>query len=175
MHTNFWTSVGATTISSNATHTRCSFNYLSTYAVLEKSEEATSYDLLAIIIGSAITSLLLIGMITISIVCFKRRKVSECCCAPKCSKLTVCTFFALFRFFTTLTNPVLFISFRAVTHALPGIAGHAARLAAWLGVEPSARTISTRPCPTPPHCTMQDCIPPTPHSSPPVSTQYRRL
>ena len=77
LHTNFWTTEGATTLSSNASHTICSFNYLSTYAVMQTRNQVTDYNFLAILIGSILLAIAMFSIATIAIIYWRRIKVGR--------------------------------------------------------------------------------------------------
>ena len=77
MHTNFWTTEGAVTLASNSSHTICSFNYLSTYAVMQRRIPATDYDFLAIVIGSILLAIATFSIATIAVIYWRRVKVGE--------------------------------------------------------------------------------------------------
>ena len=78
LHTNFWTTEGAVTLATNASHTVCSFNYLSTYAVMRQRIPATDYDFLAVLIGSILLAIAMFSIATIAVIYWRRIKVGEC-------------------------------------------------------------------------------------------------
>merc|ERR1719173_14000 len=78
LHTNYWTTKGSSTISSNDTHTTCSFQYLSTYAVMERPPVQEEYNLQYIIIISVTVGMLVFILFSIMVVCFNRLKVVSC-------------------------------------------------------------------------------------------------
>ena len=78
LHTNFWTTEGAVTLASNASHTVCSFNYLSTYAVMRTRVPVTDYDFLAVVIGSILLAIAIFSIATIAVIYWRRIKVGEC-------------------------------------------------------------------------------------------------
>ena len=77
LHTNFWTVEGAATLASNASHTTCSFNYLSTYAVMQRRIHVTDYDFLAVVIGSILLAIAMFSIATIAVIYWRRIKVGE--------------------------------------------------------------------------------------------------
>ena len=78
LHTNFWTTEGAVTLASNASHTICSFTYLSTYAVMQRRVHVTDYDFLAVVIGSILLAIAMFSIATIAVIYWRRIKVGEC-------------------------------------------------------------------------------------------------
>ena len=95
LHTNFWTTEGATTLGSNASHTICSFNYLSTYAVMQTRNQVTDYNFLAILIGSILLAIAMFSIATIAIIYWRRIKVGrECTLVFRscCSGFSFCTY-----------------------------------------------------------------------------------
>ena len=77
LHTNFWTTEGAVTLATNASHTVCSFNYLSTYAVMRQRISATDYDFLAVLIGSILLAIAMFSIATIAVIYWRRIKVGR--------------------------------------------------------------------------------------------------
>jgi len=74
IHTNSWTKSGGSTVASNETHTSCFFNYLSTYAVIEKEETEEGFEVMIVLALSLSTIFLVTTSAICCILCWKRIK-----------------------------------------------------------------------------------------------------
>jgi len=74
VHVNFWTGEGCKTLFSNSTHTVCSFDYISTYALIQASDVPEDLKILPIVIISITICCVAAIILTFAFLCWKRVK-----------------------------------------------------------------------------------------------------
>ena len=79
MHVNFWTRQGCKTLFSNSSHTICSFDYISTYALIQTPDsEAHDLKILPIVIISITNCCVAAIILTLVVLCWRRVQVRFC-------------------------------------------------------------------------------------------------
>ena len=107
MHINFWTGQGCKTVSSNETHTICSFDYISTYALIQTPDVPDDLKILPIVIISITNCCVAAIILTLAVLCWKRVQVGFCECS--------CLISSVLSFLSHITRH-LFTGLIFVTH-----------------------------------------------------------
>ena len=97
IHTNSWTTSGCSLISTNETHTSCTFNYISTYTVIEVEKPGTSMEVVATLVASLMAIFAAASTVICCIQCWKKIKVS---CILALILFICCTFLNRFLYKT---------------------------------------------------------------------------
>ena len=75
VHVNFWTGQGCKTLFSNSSHTICSFDYISTYALIQTLDVPDDLAILPIVIISITNCCVAAIILTLAVLCWRRVQV----------------------------------------------------------------------------------------------------